>query len=602
MVRGEPASGKTTFLRKISFDWASLHGTNKDTQSTEGLDSLKPYTLLIPVILRLVKQGASWEDTVQDQMDFLSDKHMLTLKWLLRTKPEKVIIVMDGLDEFNEKTSRDITNIMKGNKFDKICCVITSRPEAVSRICDWVRIKYREAELKGFDVKHIQDYIEKFFTESKAKGEALCKLIFPYGLPDDDNEYRYKDESNYLLPLARNPGTLCMICTLHEQGRPIGTSREQLYEEFVAFVLSRWEQRHQSLKYKTPRKHILDKYNTVLLKFGQLSNIRDENQKMELSFNMGQVMSIVGEEAMKYGLLYKSHPVSRSTDCEVSFLHKTLQEYLAGYYIVHKEMDSFKEKCENMAFLEAEQSLIRFILHLHLNPHEAAQFVRYLIKSNPTEDLLKLLLNDLLTGYEHEVESEPVIITDEKHGHVYRYEYKFPSCAIRYNQNKSHHEYSKYIKINKQCVKINLPQIQDVQSLGVRGDGEFYSYSDVLVTCCRDCEVNLKVEAHNLQHLYLWYINKVGVLEVEAHNLQKLELRYINKVGVLEVHGAHHRLQVWMYGVNLNGCLSRTGPWMTNLQSLTMRDCSLCGSDLSDLAACFRSCTHRSGIPQTSTG
>ena len=569
MVRGEPASGKTTFLRKISFDWASLHGTNQDTQSTEGLDSLKPYTLLIPVILRLVKQGASWEDTVQDQMDFLSDKHILTLKWLLRTKPDKIIVILDGLDEFSEKTSRDITNIMKGNKFDKICCVITSRPEAVSRIRDWVRIKYREAELKGFDDKHVQDYIEKFFIESKPKGEALCKLIFP-------GRYR----SSYLLPLARNPGTLSMICTLHEQGRPIGTSREQLYEEFVAFVLSRWEQRHQSLQYKTPRKHILDKYNTVLLKFGQLSNIRDKNQEMELSFTMNLVLSIVGEEAMKYGILYKSHPVSRSSDCEVSFLHKTLQEYLAGYYIVHKEMDSFKEKCKNMAFLEAEGSLIRFILYHYLTPDKAAQFIKYLIKSNPTEEFLKYLLQwDVLRGYQHEVESEPVIITYNR----YRYEYKFPSCVIKYNQNKSHQEYSKYIKINKQCVKINLPQIQDVQSLTVRGDGRFLSISDsdVLVTGCRDCEVNLVLDAHNLQKLHLWYINKVGVLEL---------------------HGAHHRLQVFMYGVNLNGCLSRTGPWMTNLQSLIMIDCSLCDSDLSDLAACFRSCSHKSGIPQTSTG
>ena len=574
MVRGEPASGKTTFLRKICFDWASLHGTNQDTQSTEGLDSLKPYTLLIPVILRLVKQGASWEDTVKDQMDFLSDKHILTLKWLLRTKPENIIVILDGLDEYSEKTSRAITNIMKGNKFDKICCVITSRPEAVSRIRDWVRIKYREAELKGFDDKHVQDYIEKFFTESKAKGEALCKLIFP-------NDLWYR--SSYLLPLARNPGTLCIICTLHEQGRPIGTSREQLYEEFVAFVLSRWEQRHQSLQYKTPRKRILDKYNTVLLGFGQLSNIRDENQEMELSFTMNLVMSIVGEEAMQYGILYKSHPVSRSSDCEVSFLHKTLQEYLAGYYIVHKEMDSFKEKCKNMEFLEAEQSLIRFILHLHLNQHEAAQFVRYLIKSNPTEDLLKLLLIHLLTGYQHEVESDPVIITYMG----YRYEYMFPSCAIKYKQNKAHQEYSKYIKINKQCVKINLPQIQDVQSLRVRGDDGFddifnrYRNIDVLVTCCEDCEVNLVLDAHNLQKLYL---------------------SNINKVGVLEVHGAHHRLEVEMYKVNLNGCLSRTGPWMTNLQSLTMIDCSLCDSDLSDLAASFRSCSHKSGIPQTSTG
>ena len=247
--------------------------------------------------------------------------------------------------------------------------------------------------------------------------------------------------------------------------------------------------------------------------------------------------------------------------------------------MIHKEMDSFKEKCKNMTFLKAEKSMMRFIIHKHLTPDEVAQFVKYLIKSNPTEDLLEHLLH-LLTGYQHEIEPEPVIITYKGH----RYEYMFPSCVIRYKQNKAHHEYSKYIKINKQCVKINLPQIHDVQSLVVWGNGEFYSNSDVLVTCCRDCEVNLKVEAHNLQMLDLWYINKVGVLEV---------------------HGAHHRLWVEMWNVNLNGCLSRTGPWMTNLQSLTMSDCSLCDSDLTYLAACFRSCSHRAAssvITQTSTG
>ena len=522
-------------------------------------------------------------------MKFLSDKHILTIKWLLRSQPDKILFIMDGFDEFNPETSPDITSIMDGNLFNDVCCVVTARPEAASKVKKWERVSFREAELKGFSDEHIEEYIKKYFTKSKTKGEELCKLIFP-------GRFHY----SYLLELARNPGTLSMICTLHEQGRPIGTSREQLYEEFVAFVLSRWEQRHQKPTYKTPRKHILDKYNTVLLKFGHLAYTVDGNQKMELSFTMYKVMTIVGEDAMQYGLLYKSHPVSHYSDCEVSFLHKTVQEYLAGYYIIHKEMDSFKEKCKNMTFLRAEKSMMRFIIHQHLTPDEAVQFVKYLIKSNPTEDLLfesnptegllfesnptegllfksnptedllKYLLQDLMRGYQHEIEPEPVIITHKE----YRYEYMFPSCGIKYKQNKAHQEYSKYIKINKQCVKINLPQIQDVQSLEVRGDGGFDIIdSDVLVTCCRDCEVNLKVE---------------------AHNLQDLELRYINKVGVLEVHGAHHRLEVEMYEVNLNGCLSRTGPWMTNLQSLIMWNRCLCDSDLSDLAACFRSCSQRS--------
>ena len=587
MVRGEPTSGKTTFFKKICFDWASLHGTNQDTQSTAGLDSLKPYTLLIPVILKWVEPEAKWTETVQDQIG-LSDKHKQTLEHLLETQPEKILFIFDGFDEYNEKTSKELTRIMMGKMFSEACCVITSRPEAVSRIKQFY-CTYKEAELQGFSDKHIEVYIQKFFAESKEKGEELCKKIL------DEADHGYDDVSSYLLPLARNPGNLCMICILHkhdEEGRKISTSREQLYEEIVAFILSRWEKRYKRLKHKTHRNDILNKYAEILLKFGQLAYSYDENQEMKLNFTTDDVRIKVGEDAMDYGFLIKPRPMSCGSGSVVLFSHKTIQEYLAGYYIVHKEMESFKEKCKNLRFLRAEKSLMRFIMYKHLTPKGAAQFVKDLIKSkssvdsvhpdfslfpNPAEELLKYLLKwDVLIGYPHEVESEPVIITDKG----YRYEYMFPSCVIQYKQNKAHQEYSKYIKINKQCVKINLPQIQDVQSLGVRGDGEFYiSNSDVYVTCCSDCQVNLVLD---------------------APNLQRLVLTYINKVGVLEVHGAHHRLQVDIQFVDLNGCPSRTGPWMTNLQSLTMRSCSLCDSDLSDLAACFRSCSHR--IPQTSTG
>ena len=586
MVRGEPTSGKTTFFKKICSDWASLHGTNQDAQSTEGLDSLRPYTLLIPVELKKVKKRATWKKTVQDQIG-LSDKHLQTLEHLLETQPEKILFIFDGFDEYYEKTSKELTRLMKGKMFSEACCVITSRPEAVSGIKQWDR-KYKEAELQGFSNKHIEVYIQKFFAgskESKEKGEELCKKIL------DEANHWYDDYgrfcSSYLLPLARNPGNLCMICILHKADREISTSREQLYEEIVAFILSRWEKKYEKPKHKTHRNDILNKYEKILLRFGELAYSYDENQEMKLNFTIDDVKSKVGEDAMDYGFLIKPRPMSCGSGSVVLFSHKTIQEYLAGYYIVHKEMESFKEKCKNLTFLEAEKSLMRFIMYKHLTPDGAAQFVKDLIKSkssvdsvhtgfslfsNPREKLLEYLLQwDVLMGYPHEVESDPVIITDKE----YRYEYMLPSCVIRYRQDESHQENSKYIKINKQCVKINLPQIQDVQSLTVRGDGRFDIIdSDVFVTCCEDCEVNLKVE---------------------AHNLQKLDLIGINKVGVLEVHGAHHRLQVDIRCVNLNGCLSRTGPWMTNLQSLIMSNGSLCDSDLSDLAAYFKK-------TQTSTG
>jgi hypothetical protein len=66
-------------------------------------------------------------------MDFLSQKEILATKWLLRRQPEKVIIVLDGPDEYKNQANQDITNIIKGNMFPGASIIITTRPEAASR-------------------------------------------------------------------------------------------------------------------------------------------------------------------------------------------------------------------------------------------------------------------------------------------------------------------------------------------------------------------------------------------------------------------------------------------------------------------------------------
>ena len=67
IVHGEPASGKTTFVRKVCKDWSELH-LNEAPVRSKVRDALGSYDLLIPVILRQVEHEASLEDTVRDQI------------------------------------------------------------------------------------------------------------------------------------------------------------------------------------------------------------------------------------------------------------------------------------------------------------------------------------------------------------------------------------------------------------------------------------------------------------------------------------------------------------------------------------------------------
>ena len=51
-------------------------------------------------------------------------------------KTEKTVFVLDGLDEFKTKTSRDITDIMRGNTLKHV--IVTSRPEAANKTKKWI--------------------------------------------------------------------------------------------------------------------------------------------------------------------------------------------------------------------------------------------------------------------------------------------------------------------------------------------------------------------------------------------------------------------------------------------------------------------------------
>ena len=157
-------------------DWSTLHKNSEEPECSEIKDVLGQYDLLIPVILRLVKRGASLEETIRHQME-LDEKKMLTVKWMLK-KTQRIVLVFDGLDEYNTKTSSDITNIMNGNTFKHLHVIITSRAEAANKTQKWKKTNYKEAELKGFSDEHIKLYVDKFFETMENMKHSLISYIF----------------------------------------------------------------------------------------------------------------------------------------------------------------------------------------------------------------------------------------------------------------------------------------------------------------------------------------------------------------------------------------------------------------------------------------
>ena len=607
IVHREPASGKTTFVHKVCKDWSELH-LNEEPVRSEVKDALGSYDLLIPVILRQVEHEASLEDTIRDQILIdSSEQQMKTLHQMLENR-ERTIIIMDGLDEYHADRSSEITKIMTGHRYKHV--IITTRPET-ARCKDWEKPLsfYKEAELLGLTDENIKLYVEKFFTESTEKRISLVSHIFR--------------KDSQLLELARNVGSLSMMCILHCDGVPIHTmNREQLYQEFVAFLLSRWEQRQNPEGEKTPRSEILKKYHETLLKFGELSDINrksydvdgeykhksDDEDSMELSFTLDQIKSVIGEDAVEeiksikdetksikdalnLGFIYKSHPSSRLESSRYSFTHKTLHEFFLAYFIKHHNLESFKQRLyKNRDLLYQELSLTRFLLHLYMTQDEAFEFTTNIIGSEPDEKLFFVLLK-LYQGYQHDEYQTTLTFntTEYYYGRdiEYSYIYQYPCYVIRAHRR---HEDS-LSSYNKDMIRrmntdnkhkaVTVPILQTASKQTITcGNPLLLSVYDFFVYCRADYEVTVTGHGSKLEGLYLYDIEKMGDINLNPVN-DRLKV-----VGIKDT--------------NLHGCVGLTKPWMALIQSLRMGGCKLEAGDISVIADSIQVCTSPTGAESAS--
>ena len=413
LIRGEPTAGKTTFLRKLCRDWASLH-TEDEEAELDVKQKLSEFSLVLPVILRAVQPDTDLSDTVQRQTG-IKDTDIHTMMYILNTEPNKVIFIFDGLDEFNQETNKEITEIMEKREYKKSTCIITTRPEAADKVKHWTHVIYKQAELLGFSKKNIKKFIEKFFKSSEegAKmADELYSVIYPpfdYKHDLNVNPLREIDE---LQKLAGNPGRLGMLCSIYSYNQEIITDTAKLYEEFIIIILSQWEKKQN--KKPTPKNRILDKYKDVLYHFGKLAYKQEDSGDLKLTFTMEDLEECISPELFNCGFLYKSHPLHRCEDCQVGFIHKSVQEYMAAYYICHEEtiqvMDRFLKDVITKENIDNKAPVLKFAIHCGSSKEQIQHVIDYCIHNYDNKPGISLLLLKFLEHYNLPLHHEPVFL------------------------------------------------------------------------------------------------------------------------------------------------------------------------------------------------
>ena len=304
LIEGKPGMGKTTYCKKVVFDWASgKHATG---------NCFANIVIVLLIKCRDVQSGL-WE-AIEDQLlprEVGEDQRERFFDFI-RHNQSNVLLVLDGLDEVSEKKLPMFSEIIQGRVLPNCRVVATARHEAgvkVRKYCDTL------LEVEGFTEEDVQSFIRKYFKAEPNLAKQLTAHL-------------YIDRKLY--EILTNPLNTALLCLVYEDLKGIfPESRTKLYMEIVECVLRRYRTKQQLPE---NGEDLVDLYESQLKHLGSiaLKGLLEDN----LDFDEKELGKHKASDLPGFGFLSvqpggsKLRPTRR-----YSFLHKTFQEFFAAFYL-----------------------------------------------------------------------------------------------------------------------------------------------------------------------------------------------------------------------------------------------------------------------------
>ncbi|XP_066025387.1 NLR family CARD domain-containing protein 3-like [Pocillopora verrucosa] len=304
LIEGKPGMGKTTYCKKVVFDWASgKHATG---------NCFANIVIVLLIKCRDVQSGL-WE-AIEDQLlprEVGEDEREKFFDFI-RHNQSNVLLVLDGLDEVSEKKLPMFSQIIQGRVLPNCRVVATARHEAgmkVRKYCDTL------LEVKGFTRKDVKTFIRNYFKAQQNLAEQLIKHL--------SGDYKLHE-------ILTNPLNTALVCLVYEDLKGVfPESRTKLYMEIVECVLRRYRTKQQLPE---NGEDLVDLYESQLKHLGSiaLKGLLEHN----LDFDEKELREHKASDLPGFGFLSvqsggsKLRPTRR-----YSFLHKTFQEFFAAFYL-----------------------------------------------------------------------------------------------------------------------------------------------------------------------------------------------------------------------------------------------------------------------------
>ena len=353
--------GKTVFTKKATFDWSQQRFS----------ETLGEFDLVLLVRLRDVSN-------LQDVPSILRASEVLDSNGAISVNnmydyvcrhQENVLLILDGYDEYvySSKNESPVFKIWKKSQLRDCCVVITSREMKAETLRNFSDAQFK---IDGFNDERQEEFARRFLKDDE----------------DVEDFFMYLRQHN-LSELAQIPLLLLMLCLLWTK-----TTREELPKEradiFAQFMTTMFD--HMCEKKSAEESVSAKDYSDELYALGRLAF--EALLQGQLYFPVSQLpagYSLI-ERLIEVGLFQVLNVASLNPEKGVYFIHKSVQEYLAGKFLKEELTSKKAESTNSLLKLDSVKKIEKMCEVLKFAAQLSGEAAREIVihigmKSEPTE-------------------------------------------------------------------------------------------------------------------------------------------------------------------------------------------------------------------------
>ena len=326
LVYGIPGIGKSTFAKKIAIDW--VRGKK---------ENLEKFDLLLMIPLRNVCHSKTFRNMLIEAKLFPAEDQKLVdalLRYILEHK-DKVLLVLDGFDEYNAgEETPVVSRVWMGDELRDCFVILTTRP---IREDDVKRYSSAQFQIKGFDHAQIKEFSMKFLEDEQEVQKFLDYI-----------------KIHKLKEIAEIPLLLLMLCLVWKEKDREGLpeAKVHLYSDFIQTLLN-----HMTAKDADEEVKSIKGYGGDLEQVGELAFNALLNNSLEFDYEHFP-NELLSSKLIRVGVIQIVKLFSAKPKKMVAFLHKSIQEFLAAWFIIHKILPSAKDNVTCIPTINSTRKIV----------------------------------------------------------------------------------------------------------------------------------------------------------------------------------------------------------------------------------------------------